>query len=215
MAGPLSPEKIKAMDAALSPDRIAEMDKALLPPSQGPLAPAQGQGMDWMSLLKALTPDMKIPPPSVGLPMAIPGGGLLGAGARIGAAGLGGAMETKTPGGAVGPLARTAAIEGIAPAIGNLLKILPGLKNLLPHGPLVTHTEKTSSHVPWIGQTLKDAADTPVVTGPYNVIEKSVVEGAGRAYAPNLPAWMRQLLNYPFGMGLGAAEARGQRPDEP
>jgi hypothetical protein len=174
------------------------------------------------------------PNPSQTLPLALgPAAGPLGAATRIGASGLGGYMETGTARGAAIPAATTAAIEGAVPTLGALMRMLPGIRNLLPMRPGVSNTQRDWSHSPWAGTSqplppppaptpspiLNPAGQParmlppqphpqPTHVGPVHMRETTTSIPA-RPYMPNLPLPLRVLLE------AAANYGRGQQRDEP
>ncbi len=235
MAGPLNPVDIEAMDkVVLGTKDIAEMDRitAQSQPS-GPLAGLEKSGL--LSVLRALTPAFKNTPAAVGatgnvktlpspqlppvasvLPLLFGNvAGLKGSLARVGAAGLGGAIDKRHVKGAIAPAVATGAIEAAVPLLTSPLRMLPGVRNVLPQTPTVSNTTKTWSQSPWSGQSMQLPGPTPSPilgpnglpmgytpppvapppTGPVDMIERTVTQPS-RHYAPNLPPQLRALLEY-------------------
>ncbi len=232
MAGPLSPERFAEIDSiVLSPDRFAEIDQIVgEAPNLGrnPLTPSGA--VPGSPGTNPETPPWAVPfagqPPTSGRQAAArlagaagttaTGGmaGPLGAAARIGVGAGPGAIGSGTQGALTGGLL-SAVLEGGAPALGALLRILPGLRNLLPTRPAVTDTTRNWSHSPWAGtsQTIPGPTPSPILnpagqpfrtlpappppppTGPVNMVERSLTQPA-RPYMPNLPPLFRALLGY-------------------
>jgi hypothetical protein len=245
----LSPEDIAAMDKiVLGQGDVAKMDKivnapkgALNPIPTGAVPGSPGTNPDAPSwaLPFAGQPPMSLREGGArvagGLGAAATGGiaGPLGAAARVGVGAGAGAIRD----GGEGALEQgliNAIIEGGAPALGALMRILPGVRNALPTRPAQTTFRDQWSHSPWAGTSqqlpmapgptpspiLNPAGQParmippsgphpqPTHVGPVTHSGTSTTIPA-RPYMPNLSPMLRALLE------AAANSSRGQRADEP
>jgi hypothetical protein len=238
----LSPEDIAAMDKIfLGQDDVAKMDKIFnapkgslnpIPAGAVPGSPGTNPDAPSWALPFAGQPQMSLREGGarvvggLGAAATAPVTGPLGAASRIGVGAGAGAIRDGSQGAMIQGLIN-AIIEGGGPALGAVLRSLPGVRHALPVRPAVSNTEKTYSHSPWAGQTMQfpGPQPSPILnpagqparfsdpmpmppTGPVHMTERTTTMPA-RPYMPNLPPMLRALLE------AATNSSRGQRADEP